>query len=261
MIMSIGKAGRTEFLARYERATELPMAFLALAIIPLLIITFAVELSTEAEAAVWTIDWIIWSIFALDLGIRTYLAERRLNYLLHHWYDVLIVALPFLRPLRVLRSVRVLRVARLAPFIVKATANTADLFRNRGIQWVVGAGVLAVFATAGVTYLLERNAEGGTIDDPGTALWWAVSTVTTVGYGDTFPVTPEGRGIAVFLMLLGVAFFAWVTASVAAFLVEFSGKGDRTVTMADLMAKLDSLEAEVRALRGQRPVTELDSPN
>jgi voltage-gated potassium channel len=151
-----------------------------------------------------------------------------------------------------MRSVRVLRVARLLPFLVKAAANTADLFRNRGIQYVVGAGVLAVFATAGVTYLLERNAEGGTIDDPGTALWWAVSTVTTVGYGDTFPVTPEGRGMAVFLMLVGVAFFAWVTASIAAFLVEFSGKGDRTVTMGDLMEKLEGMEAELKALRAEK---------
>lgn len=247
--MNTNKARRVEFLERYERATELPMAFLALAIIPLLIITFTVELSAEAETSVWTIDWIIWGIFAVDLGIRTYLSERRLNYLWRHWYDVLIVALPFLRPFRVLRSVRALRVARILPFVVKAGANTADLFRNRGMHWVVGAGVFAVFATAGVTYLLERNAEGGTIDDPGTALWWAVSTVTTVGYGDTFPVTPEGKGMAVFLMLIGVAFFAFVTASIAAFLVEFSGKGDRTVTMADLMDKLEALEAELKALR------------
>jgi voltage-gated potassium channel len=137
---------RQEALARYERATELPMAFLALAIIPLLIITFTVELSAEAEVAIWTIDWTIWGIFAVDLGVRTYLSERRFNYLLHHWYDVLIVLLPFLRPLRLAGSVRALRVARLLPFIVKGVANTADLFRNRGIQWVVGAGVLAVFA-------------------------------------------------------------------------------------------------------------------
>jgi voltage-gated potassium channel len=243
---------RQEALSRYERATELPMAFLALAIIPLLIITFTVELSAEAEAAVWTVDWIIWGIFAVDLGIRTYLSERRVSYLIHHWYDVLIVLLPFLRPFRVLRSTRALRLTRLLPFIIKAGANTADLFRNRGMQWVVAAGLAAVFSTAGVTYLLERNAENGTIDDPGTALWWAISTVTTVGYGDTFPVTAEGKGLGVFLMLVGVAFFAFVTASIAAFLVEFSGSVDRKVTMVDLMEKLETVEAEVKALRAER---------
>jgi hypothetical protein len=143
--MQTRTARRAELLVRYERATELPMAFLALAIIPLPIVTFTVDLSTEAETAIWTIDWTIWAIFAVDLGIRTYLAEKRLKYLWQHWYDVLIVALPMLRPFRVLRTFRIFRVGRLLPFIVKAVANTADLFRNRGLQWVVGAGVLAVF--------------------------------------------------------------------------------------------------------------------
>ena len=73
--------------------------------------------------------------------------------------------------------------------------------------------------------------------------------MTTVGYGDTYSVTPEGKGVAVFLMLVGVAFFSFVTANIAVFLVEFSGKDGGTVTMADLMDKLESLEAEVKALR------------
>jgi voltage-gated potassium channel len=110
-----------------------------------------------------------------------------------------------------------------------------------------------------VTYLLERNAQDASIDDPGTALWWAISTVTTVGYGDTFPVTPEGKGMAVFLMLIGVAFFAWVTASIAAFLVEFSGKLDRTVTMADLMEKLEVMEAELKALHAEKASRGVDA--
>src|SRR5205809_7884608 len=148
--MNTAPTRREETLARYERATELPMAFLALASIPLLVITFAVDLTAAEEASVWTIDWTIWAIFAVDLGIRTYLAEHRITYLVRHWYDVLIVVLPFLRPLRVRRSVRVLRVARLLPFVAKAAANTASLFRNQGIHYVVGSGVLAVFATAGV---------------------------------------------------------------------------------------------------------------
>ena len=92
--MNTAPTRREETLARYERATELPMAFLALAIIPLLVITFAVDLTAAEEAAVWTIDWTIWAIFAVDLGIRTYLAEHRITYLVRHWYDVLIVVLP-----------------------------------------------------------------------------------------------------------------------------------------------------------------------
>ena len=97
-------------------------------------------------------------------------------------------------------------------------------------------------------YLLERDS-GGAIDDYGTALWWAMSTVTTVGYGDTVPISAEGKGIAVFLMLVGISFFGWITANIAAFLVEFGGKEGRTVTTADLMEKLEALESDIRLLR------------
>jgi voltage-gated potassium channel len=241
------KERRAELLNRFERATELPLLVLALAIIPLLVIRFVTDVSETMSATFLVLDWTIWAIFAADLGIRTYLSERRLIYLMRHWYDVLIVVLPFLRPLRVLRSARALRLARLGPFLARSAVNFRDLLQGRGLQYVLLLGVLSVFGAAGLTYLMERN-QGGTINDYGTALWWAASTVTTVGYGDAFPVTAEGKGVAVFLMLVGIALFSWLTANIAAFLVEFGGEKGRTVTMADLMDKLESLEREVQAL-------------
>jgi len=241
------KERRAELLNRFERATELPLLVLALAIIPLLVIPFVTDVSETMSATFLVLDWTIWAIFAADLGIRTYLSERRLIYLMRHWYDVLIVVLPFLRPLRVLRSARALRLARLGPFLARSAVNFRDLLQGRGLQYVLLLGVLSVFGAAGLTYLMERN-QGGTINDYGTALWWAASTLTTVGYGDAFPVTAEGKGVAVFLMLVGIALFSWLTANIAAFLVEFGGEKGRTVTMADLMDKLESLEREVQAL-------------
>ena len=76
-----------------------------------------------------------------------------------------------------------------------------------------------VLGSAAAAYALEDGA-GGTIDSLGDALWWAITTVTTVGYGDMFPVTPAGRGIAAFLMLSGIALFGVLTANIAAFFVE-----------------------------------------
>jgi voltage-gated potassium channel len=242
------KERRAELLDRFERATELPLLVLALAIIPLLVIPLAVDVSDTMSATFLVLDWSVWAVFALDLSIRTYLSERRASYLLRHWYDVLIVGLPFLRPLRVLRSARALRLARLGPILARSAVNLRELLQGRGLQYVLLLGVLAVFGAAGLTYLMERD-QGGTINDYGTALWWAASTVTTVGYGDAFPVTPEGKGVAVFLMLVGIALFSWLTANIAAFLVEFGGEKGRTVTLGDIMDKLESLEVEVRALR------------
>jgi voltage-gated potassium channel len=127
------------------------------------------------------------------------------------------------------------------------------MLRRRGLQYVLAAGLAAIFVSAGLVYLLERG-DGGTIDDYGTALWWAVTTITTVGYGDTFPTSAEGRGVAMFLMLVGISFFSWVTANISAFLVEHAGSEARSVTMDDLMAKLEALETELRALREQAPI-------
>ena len=115
------------------------------------------------------------------------------------------------------------------------------------MAYVLSIGVFFLFAAASLVFAFERG-EGGSIDDFGTALWWAVVTITTVGYGDAFPVTPEGRGIAVFLMIVGISLFGFLTASIAAFLVEQGQEGSKT-TLDDLMSKLESMEVEVRQLR------------
>lgn len=240
---------RQQMLERFEKASELPLLLLALAIIPLLGLPFLVNLSQPAETAFLVADWMIWAVFALELGLRTYLAERRINYLRQHWFDVLIVVLPFLRPLRVVRAARAFRVARLLAFSLRITVDLRRMLQRRGLQYVILGGLVAVLTCASLVFLLERD-EGGSINNYGDALWWAVATVTTVGYGDAIPVTPEGRGVATLLMLVGITFFAWITANVAAFLVEFSGTQEQPITIADVMIKLEALERELRKLRG-----------
>jgi voltage-gated potassium channel len=245
---------RRELLQRFEEATEWPLLFLAVVMIPLLAVQFFFDPAEDTDAAIEGVLWLIWAVFAVELVVRTYLSEDRLRYLVRHWFDVLIVAVPFLRPLRVARSaraVRLLRLGRVAPFFARVFASSRDLLRHRGLEWIVAGGIALVFVTAGAVLAFERNGDGP-IDDYGTALWWAMSTVTTVGYGDTVPTTPEGRGAAVFLMLVGIAFFSWVTANIAAFLVEFGGPESKGVTTHDLMDKLEQLEAEIKALRAER---------
>ena len=241
---------RSDLLDQYERATELPLLVLALLMVPLLLLPFLTDLSSTADTAVESSFWAIWAMFAADLGIRTYLSTRRINYLVSHWYDVLIVAVPFLRPIRVLRSarsLRLLRLGRLAPFLARSGANAREVGQRRGLQWVLLFGVAAIFASAALVYEFERS-NGGQIDDFGTSLWWAMSTITTVGYGDATPVTAEGRGVAVLLMIIGITFFSWVTANVAAFLVESSTEPD-AVSLADVMRKLEVLDEELKSLK------------
>ena len=114
---------------------------------------------------------------------------------------------------------------------------------------MLAVALFLVVVCAAFMYVFERNS-GGTIDSFGNALWWAFSTITTVGYGDTFPVTIEGRGVAMFLMIVGVSLFGYITANIAAFLVAQDRKSAGT-TLDDIASKLERLEHEVRALRQQ----------
>jgi voltage-gated potassium channel len=243
---------RAELLDRFERATEWPLLILAVLMIPILVIPLVTDISDDTDNAFEAILWTIWAVFAVELTVRTYLAEQRINYLWRHWYDVLIVAVPFLRPFRIARSaraIRVLRLSRLAPVIARSWASVHEILRKRGLQYVILFGFTAVFSAAGIVLAFEADGDGP-IDDYGTALWWAAQTVTTVGYGDDVPTTPEGRGVAVLLMLVGIAFFSWLTANIAAFLVEFGGI--EGVSTQDLMDKLEEMDAEIKALRAER---------
>ena len=244
--MTTTQERRTERLDRFERVTELPLLVMALLMIPLLVAPAAFDLSAPVERVALALDWIIWGVFAAELATRTYLAPHRLRYLWQHWFDVLIVLLPFLRSLRILRAARALqalRAVRVFVYLVRATHTMSAIVARRGVQGVLLFALGALIASAVVITFAERGS-GGSIDGLGTAVWWAFTTVTTVGYGDTYPVTLIGRGVATFLMLIGIGLFGLLTANVAAYFVETAQ--DQSDDPAP--AQLEEVLAELRRL-------------
>jgi len=246
---------RDKPLRDFENATELPLLALALAVIPLVVIPLVKSVSADIEDA---IDWalvVITGVFVVELGIRARLtSDPPLRYLRKNWPDLLIIAaaLPIdnIGPLGLARSARALRVLRLtraAPFLSRAYRDALAILKRRGLRYILLSFVLTIVASAGLALLFER--EAGAIDDYGTALWWAVGTTTGVGSGDAVPSTAEGRTLAVVLGLVSILFVAWFTAVVAAFLVEHGGTSAEGVTLAEVMQKLEDIEAEVRQLR------------
>ena len=177
--------------------------------------------------------------------------HNRMRYLAVHWYDVGIVVLsvlPYFRPLRILRSARALRVLRAARVIVYATSFWHIVVRLWG--GLVGKTLVVVIpaivaAGAGGVWIVEKDGNGA-IDSYGDAVWWAVTTVTTVGYGDIAPVTVEGRLIAAVLMVTGIATFGVVTANIAAAMTT------KRETSQDVDARIDELLAALNELKQQR---------
>lgn len=122
--------------------------------------------------------------------------------------------------------------------LAKALQRARELFTHRGLHFVLLAVLGIVVVCSAVALGFERHAHGATIHNFGDALWWAIVTVTTVGYGDQYPVSAGGRGVAVVLMLVGIGLIGVLTATVASYFV--ADKADRD--MAELHERLDWIE-------------------
>src|ERR1039458_3871867 len=149
-----------------------------------------------------------------------------------------------LRPLRALRLLRILNLGRVGVVLANALRRSKQLMTHRGIHFVLLAVVLIVFACAGLILSFETHAKGSNIHSFADALWWAVVTVTTVGYGDRYPVTAGGRGIAVVLMLVGIGLIGVLTATVTSFFVE----NQADASTAELTERLDRMESMLQRL-------------
>lgn len=197
---------------RWERRSDVPLLLLALAFL----VAYAwpvldPRMDPDAETFLLVVSWTVWVAFAIDFAVRVLLAENRWTYAVRHWYDVALIVLPMLRPLRMLRLLALARVLN--------RSATGSLV-GRVTTYVIGATVMAAGLAAIAVLDVEQDAEGANIRTFGDALWWSAETVTTVGYGDHFPVTTQGRFIAVALMVVGIAMLGAVTASIATVLVS-----------------------------------------
>jgi voltage-gated potassium channel len=156
-----------------------------------------------------------------------------------HILDLIVISVPFLRPIRALRILRLLRAVTVAG---EGLTRGKRLLTRHGLHYVLLAAIILVFAGAAAELNFERKAPRANIHGYGDALWWAITTVTTVGYGDRFPVTAGGRGVAVVLMLVGIGLIGVITANVASYFVTKENSDERD--------KLDALEERLTRIEG-----------
>jgi voltage-gated potassium channel len=185
------------------------------------------------------VTWAAWALFAVDFIARVALAPNRTRYVVRHLHDVAVIALPLLRPLRLLRLMTV---------IGALNRHAGASLRGRVAVYVVGATTLLSGVAALAMLDAERSSPDANITTIGDALWWAATTITTVGYGDRYPTTSEGRAIALGLMLAGIALLGVITATLASWLID-RVRAENTADRAATVAHVEALTEEVRKLR------------
>ena len=190
-----------------ETLTFLALAFLASFSYP----AFSTDISDSTQSLLNVVQWISWIAFAADLIYGLISAENKKVYLKKHPLEIAAVLLPFLRPLRLMRVISFGGLAIQKVAIGRQFAITVKVFL---------ASIFVAYISAVQITIVERGAEGSNIKNFGDGLWWAITTVTTVGYGDRYPTTIEGRFIAIALMIMGISLMGVITASVAAWFVK-----------------------------------------
>jgi voltage-gated potassium channel len=234
-------------LRAWERVTAYPLTALSL----LFIAVYAwpvlqPEIDPTWNRACELADVVIWALFLIEYLVRLRLAHHKTRFVRTHWFDLAVLILPVLRPLRALRLLNALRVLN---------RHAVAWTRGRLAVYVISATVLIVLMAALAVLDAERGHPHSTIRSYPEALWWAVCTITTVGYGDLYPETIEGRLVAVALMVGGLGLIGFTTGSLASWIVDRLSDADRpagTATRADmvlLLHEIRKLRAEVEALK------------
>ena len=237
-----GQQERPSAQERWERAVEIPLAVAALAFL----VAYAVPIIWPATSVGWrqvcqvTVT-VVWVLFVVDYAVRLAVTTDRKQFVVHNLFDLAVIALPVLRPLRLLRLVALLAVLN---------RTSARTLRGRVVVYVVGGTLLLLFVGALAVTDAERGAPGATIHGFGDGLWWAVTTMTTVGYGDIYPVTMTGRFVAVALMVGGIALLGVVTATLASWLVDRVA-AESQVEQAATRAQVESLARRVDELHAR----------
>jgi voltage-gated potassium channel len=224
----------TPRLAAWRRRTDAPLMVLAIGTLPLLLLELERSDLTRADRLFLDItNVVVLVVFAADYVVELALASDRVRYARHEWTSLLIVVsqalavIPALAGLGVLRALRGARAARGVATVARviaiggsAATEGRSILRRRAASFALGMAGLTWLTSAVAFTLAEDVGDGGRIHSFFDALWWSSATITTVGYGDVYPVTAAGRIVGVFTMVVGVSAFAVVTARVAAFLTQ-----------------------------------------
>ena len=222
------------------------VAILVLTVLNLsaLVADTVLSLPKQVTILIHTIDTAVCGVFFLDFLIQLHRAESKVAFLKWGWIDV-IACIPNIDFLRWGRLVRVLRIIRLFRGMRSLQKILRMIFQNRIETGVVSLGLtlFLLVAFTSVSILMCEGHADGNIKTAEDAVWWSIVTVTTVGYGDKYPVTTEGRIIGSILMIAGVGTFAALSGLAASFFLKANDR--KPDDLGEVLARLDAMEARL----------------
>jgi voltage-gated potassium channel len=227
---------------RIAKRFEAPILIAALLVIPVIVIE-QTDVSHGWKTFGMILNWAIWAAFAAEVVVMLAVIPSKGRWLREHPLEVAIVVLtpPFLpaslQALRVFRLLRVLRLLMLARLL-------RGLFSLQGLRYVALLALVTVLGGGAAFAAVEEHSS--TWD----GVWWAFVSITTVGYGDKFPVTVFGRVIGMVVMLVGIGFIAVLTGAVAQRFLA-SQLGELVEAEEEIEATDAELLAELREVRSR----------
>jgi len=236
------ESSRRQKIAHLEHLLRFPMAVLGVAWAVIAIVVVTTNSRDLAPTALVTSLFVIWFVIVIECAYRYVLVPDRRQYFSSRRIEPAMVVLP------VFQVWRLAGVERMTVLQREGVERVLAILRHRSLfRVLLSAGVL-LFLGAWLVMLFESHAPGSNIHTYKDSLWWAVVTVTTVGYGDRFPVSDGGRIVAVVLMFVGIGLIGILTATVASFFMQEhtdANKAQLQAAHADLGGQLSDIDTRL----------------
>lgn len=206
--------GRHDLVDDIERVTKYPMALLGIAWLVIAIIIVTTNVNASASTGLVGTLFVLWAILLVEYTVRLVVTPDRRGYLRRRWAEPATVVVP------PLQGWHFVGIEKMCLLIHEGALSVAAILKHHSLFRVLIAAAATLIVGAWLVLLFEENAKGSNIHNYPDALWWAIVTVTTVGYGDRFPTTEGGRAVAVILMLVGIGLIGVLTATVASVFIK-----------------------------------------
>jgi len=206
--------GRHDLVDRIERVTKYPMAVLGIAWLVIAVIVLSTDVNGSPSLFLVSTLFVLWVTLLVEYLVRLVVTPDRRGYLKRRWVEPATVLVP------PFQGWHVIGIEKMSLLFYEGELRVEAILRHHSLFRVLIAAAATLVLGAWLVLLFDENAEGSNIHNYPDALWWAIVTVTTVGYGDRYPVSMGGRVVATMLMLVGIGLIGVLTATVASVFIK-----------------------------------------